>query len=290
MPELLFDTRGSGLGDSICQEPTFRYATRELYPKERIHLVTKFPEVFQHLDLAVHDEIPAGKFNCVSASPYRVDPAGSVVEHPILGFTQMLFIHMVDFFSLFLIRRMLSDHYRRPKIQLPPVDLPFDGEYVAVHVSANDRHRSLHPMYAESLVHSLVEWGHQVVVFGRDSRDLDLSGALDLINVLDVHTTCELVRKARLLITTDSAPVHIAAAFDTPMVVIPTIRHPDFLLHARNGSRYWKARACYKKLMVDDRDFPLGKPLGFNWFPPIEDVMDYYPEIPDVLAAAKDLL
>jgi ADP-heptose:LPS heptosyltransferase len=42
----------------------------------------------------------------------------------------------------------------------------------------------------------------------------DLSGKTDLL------TLAALVRKARLLVTVDSAPMHFAAAWDTPQVVL----------------------------------------------------------------------
>jgi heptosyltransferase-3 len=46
------------------------------------------------------------------------------------------------------------------------------------------------------------------------SEVIDLSGKTDLL------TLAALVRKARLLVTVDSAPMHFAAAWETPQVVL----------------------------------------------------------------------
>ncbi|HVF70636.1 MAG TPA: putative lipopolysaccharide heptosyltransferase III [Chthoniobacterales bacterium] len=58
---------------------------------------------------------------------------------------------------------------------------------------------------------------------------IDLSGKTNLL------TLAALVRKARLLVTVDSAPMHFAAAWDTPQVVLFGPTNP-FHWHPRSGS------------------------------------------------------
>ncbi|MEY2565147.1 MAG: heptosyltransferase [Verrucomicrobiota bacterium] len=61
------------------------------------------------------------------------------------------------------------------------------------------------------------------------SEVTDLSGKTDLL------TLAALVRKARLLVTVDSAPMHFAAAWDTPQVVLFGPTNP-FHWHPRSDS------------------------------------------------------
>jgi heptosyltransferase III len=61
------------------------------------------------------------------------------------------------------------------------------------------------------------------------SKPIDLSGKTNLL------TLAALVRKARLLVTVDSAPMHFAAAWDTPQVVLFGPTNP-FHWHPLTGS------------------------------------------------------
>jgi predicted lipopolysaccharide heptosyltransferase III len=61
------------------------------------------------------------------------------------------------------------------------------------------------------------------------SRVIDLAGQTDLL------TLAALVRQARLLVTVDSAPMHFAAAWDTPQVVLFGPTNP-FHWHPRSAS------------------------------------------------------
>ena len=58
---------------------------------------------------------------------------------------------------------------------------------------------------------------------------IDLSGKTDLL------TLAAVVRKARLLVTVDSAPMHFAAAWGTPQVVLFGPTNP-FHWHPRSES------------------------------------------------------
>ena len=61
------------------------------------------------------------------------------------------------------------------------------------------------------------------------SEVIDFSGKTDLL------TLAALVRKARLLVTVDSAPMHFAAAWETPQVVLFGPTNP-FHWHPRSES------------------------------------------------------
>jgi predicted lipopolysaccharide heptosyltransferase III len=61
------------------------------------------------------------------------------------------------------------------------------------------------------------------------------SGVVDLSGKTSLLTLAALVRKARLLVTVDSAPMHFAAAWDTPQVVLFGPTNP-FHWHPRSES------------------------------------------------------
>jgi ADP-heptose:LPS heptosyltransferase len=70
--------------------------------------------------------------------------------------------------------------------------------------------------------------------------------------MLSLHELMAIIDMCPTLVSNDSAPIHIAGAFDNNIILIPTCKHPDHLLPWRNGSKYYKAKAFYKKLMCDD--------------------------------------
>lgn len=158
------------------------------------------------------------------------------------------------------------------------------GGFKAIHFAAKDHLRNLPLDYVQEIVDELDRLGHKVIVFGNDlNKNYDITNAMDLTNKLTVAEVFGLIRKAWLTITNDSAPVHIAAAFDNHLIVLPSIRHPDKLIHQRHGQRYWRVKPLYKKLMLDEFDWPVWKDLGFNWFPEITNKRDYLPDVSRII-------
>ena len=82
--------------------------------------------------------------------------------------------------------------------------------------------------------------------------DMDCEGVIDLRNLLNLRELITLISQAKLLISNDSAPVHIAEAFDNWIFLIPSCKHPDHILPYREGGQYHKAKVFYKRLTCDD--------------------------------------
>ncbi|MBF0553719.1 MAG: hypothetical protein HQK96_04095 [Nitrospirae bacterium] len=105
-----------------------------------------------------------------------------------------------------------------------------------------------------------------VCLIGTDSHEnrgafqLDVpSNSFNLIDRTSIGGLISAVARAPVLVSNDSAPIHIAGAFDNWVVLIPTCKHPDHVLPYRiseNGmvSNYHKAFALYKKLTFDNCD------------------------------------
>ncbi len=99
--------------------------------------------------------------------------------------------------------------------------------------------------WAEVIDHCANETGMKCILTGGRSaieqaqitaiRDSAKSAPIDLSGRTNLLTLAALVQKARLLVTVDSAPMHFAAAWDTPQVVLFGPTNP-FHWHPRSDS------------------------------------------------------
>lgn len=292
---IVFDSVGGGLGDEICTEPSVRYACKYLYPNEDVRICTKYPEVFKHLNKLCgknKEELKIGdsdKFLRFTASPYCLIN-GKHHTHPFANIAQPLFISTVDFHSMFMIKRILPDEDKRIFLQVNKnlKDLIKENpkNLIAIHPYSSNNTKNFSKEYTQSLIDCLTFKGFKTVVFGKTDNKEDFKNTINLINLLDIERTFALISKTWLLITTDSAPLHIASVFDNYIILVPTIKHPDRLIHPRHGQRYWKAAALYKKLIVDDKAWPPHKDIsGPEWYPSItdEEKQNYFPNIEDIV-------
>lgn len=297
---LILDVRGGALGDEICAEPIVRYTLKMGYD---VRVISNYPQVFHHLEIPVgYDVLSQGEVagNYIYGSPY-VAHGGGVNTHPFSHFAQPLLTHPVDFLSLFMLRKSIPDTDKRPKLGVlgqakEKIDSLTPNKFIAVHLGATEKARSWPASYAQQLVDSLECLGHAVVVFGRKTPlTPNISCKINLVDILDIPMLFALVAKACLTITNDSAPVHVAGAFDNYLIVTPTIRHPDRLLHVRHGSRYYKTYALFKKLMFDDTHFPLGLDLvsmiraGFSWADVENRPEEFLPDVDQILETVNSI-
>ena len=92
--------------------------------------------------------------------------------------------------------------------------------------------------YWNAIIKTLKEENYQVVLIGTEKDRKILPGysrasqiaSLDLTGKLDMDETAGLLAEARLLITGDSAPLHLAEAVNTPVVALfgPTVKEFGF--------------------------------------------------------------
>jgi heptosyltransferase II len=91
----------------------------------------------------------------------------------------------------------------------------------------------------------LVQEGAAVVLLGgNDDREsceyvdaaLDPADCLNLCGLLTVLESCELLRRCSVLVSNDSAPVHLAAAMETPTIALlgPTVSRFGFVVPSPN--------------------------------------------------------
>jgi lipopolysaccharide biosynthesis glycosyltransferase len=148
------------------------------------------------------------------------------------------------------------EYIGRHKVQCIKIDHP-ESLYITNNFVVT--HNTLPTQYWQDIINGL-SINHRVAIIGREDGNRGTvnvtcpKNVIDLRNLLDLGALIALISKAKLLISNDSAPIHIAGAFDNLIVLLPTCKHPDHVLPYRNGSTYHKAIALYKKLPSDEFD------------------------------------
>lgn len=288
-----------GLGDVIDAEPAVRYMLERIYTPDNseVRLTTPWPRVFEGYDIPIglHLVNPFGEETCYKAvtKPPDGDPSWGLLTHVTSNAT--------DFASMHLLHQQLPLSIKTPRLKV----LPQDEAEVAALCKGFDLRRAvlIHPGRTWASRTFPQEWWQAVVdgiaaeapvaLFGRTGEihgvqpvDTPQNG-LDLRDRTSMGAMFELIRRAPVLVSNDSSPVHVAGAFNTHIVLIPTCRHPDLVLPVRNGSPYYRAKALYKRLVADDLEMQPCEYYGThaNGAPP-RPWDEYLPDTGDVIAAA----
>jgi predicted lipopolysaccharide heptosyltransferase III len=165
-------------------------------------------------------------------------------------------LHTVDYHLALLKPLGIDDASRAIRLDLPDATVE-KAEQLLKSAQAGDEFVILHPgsaraekfwkakRWAELIDHCVQERGMQCVLTGGRSpmertqisaiKASTHSDVIDLSGKTDLLSLAALVRKARLLITVDSAPMHFAAAWGTPQVVLFGPTNP-FHWHPRSES------------------------------------------------------
>lgn len=255
--KLLFKTWG-GLGDQICAEPTLRYALDMLTPYGyEISLDSMAAELFQHLPfhkIYDHFKEPA-------------DESEFYVFHTICSDTDFfweyvchLYTHCVDFASLIALRCQLPLAYK--EITLVPAHahlakiapylekVPFRRR-IALHPGKHWQSKTFPKWWWDRVIAKLIKHGFTPILIGghqddknglRTTVDVDTRGCLDLRSKLSYMESVALLQEADVLLTNDSAPLHMAASGNAWIGFIALNKHPEFITHYRNGKFGWKMK------------------------------------------------
>ncbi|MEY2502116.1 MAG: heptosyltransferase [Verrucomicrobiota bacterium] len=167
-------------------------------------------------------------------------------------------LHTVDYHLALLKPLGIHDASRAIRLDLP--DSTVEGaEQLLNAAQAGDEFVILHPgsaraekfwqadRWAKLIDHCVQEREMKCVLTGGRSamersqiatiKSASQSDVIDLSGKTDLLTLAALVRKARLLVTVDSAPMHFAAAWETPQVVLFGPTNP-FHWHPRSESAH----------------------------------------------------
>ena len=297
-----------GLGDQVNAEPAIRYMQEYVYPGEDITLTSHWPELFRHLGLPVFQH---GQFVPQPDTPYYICNSLPAPDTPTWAVLSNLLCHTVDYCSTALLRRLLPITDKRVYLKSTCEDLaslvalmgahPID-KLVVIHAGRHWASKTFPEFWWQAIVDDLAEHGVTVCLIGQDDASTvphDPRGVLpltcpptglDLRTKLSLLQLIALLKYARVLISNDSSPIHIAGAFDNWILLIPSCKHPEHVLPYRHGSVWWKASALYKQLTLDDVSSQPTEVHGSNADFIVEDWSVYLPDVSDVVKEALDML
>lgn len=282
------------LGDNICSEPVARYIVGNSDVRTDFSLLAVYPQVFRHL------EGPGVRVMGFDDMKYEPDKAYLHVnlavdeKDPLKKFVTCDTMNMTDFTSIAALRRVLPDDDRR--IRLPAsakglaelVDIAGDepcdfSKLVVVHPGRAWPSKTFPKAWWDEVIGGISK-ERRVAIIGADTWQgqgtVDVAvprGAIDFRNILSLDGMFTLLSVAPLLVTNDSGPLHAAGAFDNEIIVIPTCKHPDLIMPWRYGSKYFKAKALYARLICDAVPLDLSNPGAHKLHELVGDIMDYLP-------------
>jgi hypothetical protein len=299
---ILFKVHG-GLGDQVCAEPIIRHMVEGLYKDENMIIETWFPRLFDHISCKI---VQMGAFKPDPDTPYYVMNSMVNPEHQAWLYLSANLMHTTDFISCLNLRKILPNVDKEIKLQINKEDIQEVEEicglkslqnFVLIHPGKGWKSKTFPTQYWSDIVKSLVDKGLKVAIIGKHvsdeqgTVDLDLpEGVLDLRNLLSLGGLMAAISQAPVLITNDSAPVHIAGAFDNVIILIPTCKHPDWVLPFRNGSNTYKSHALYKQLMADAYDSRPTNIVGETIDNLPGEYEAYLPDVSQIVAKVSEVL
>ena len=275
-----------GLGDEICAEPVIRYIIEHAYPDANITITTWYPRLFIHLPVPVYQ---MGEFKYKNDTAYyRMD---TMAKHNDLSwkFISPNLLHGVDYSSIMCLRGIIPNEHKRIKLKITNEDI---AEVEKIIGKINDNTILVHPgkgwpsktfpaQYWKEIIDKLATQS-QIIIIGKDISDeqgaitFDTpSNVINTINLLSIGGLIYLISRGKILISNDSAPIHIAGAFDNHIILIPTCKHPDHVLPYRQCD---KSIALYKKLTCDAINSTPTNVHGQTIDYVVGDIMDYLPD------------
>lgn len=237
----IFILCSGGMGNQIASLAAIREMIR-LYPDSEFGIMSAYPQVFRHLEKLDRVRVEfmqiGGEQERELELRRRYQFAWiTTTARPVGDTTQM---RSVDYHALSLLGRQIVN----PDMWFPPavISLPGDFRRVVIHAGFNawkskDVPRELY----QDVLDGLQELGHDVAIIGkREFKEHGAGyGAYELegadFNFMDVslEETAAVIAKSGFLLSNDSAPVHLAAGFQTQIGVISIAKHPDLIFPPR---------------------------------------------------------
>lgn len=252
---LIFKTWG-GIGDQICAEPTLRFALKN-FNDCQVSLASELPGVFKHLNFKrvfdLNDEFP----NYSKYLTFETIQAPDQSNMVWLFFCHML-TNCVDFPSLCALRCQLPINEKDIRVvgDTPtniPMSLiaPIIGG-VIVHPGKHWQSKTFPKSFWDRVLAGLKIRGIKPIIIGADADenrgtvDVDTEGCLDFRNKLSITESIWACQRASVVLTNDSAPLHMAAGGQAWIGFVATCKHPDFITHWRrpagHSANVWQWR------------------------------------------------
>ena len=295
-----------GLGDQICAEPAIRYMRKNLYPNDEMVVATHWPRIFEHFKKLGIEVCEQGKANLRQDTPYFLCSSLPGPETLNWMIVSHLLCHTVDYASIALMKRTLPvlDKQIQFEVRLQDysdlfdlVDQDYVKNSVVVHPGKHWESKTFPVKYWQDIINGIAEKRNVIIVGKSEPGDPPdyIAGARGTVDVVCPENGVDLREKLNLggfgallsiapcLISNDSAPIHLAGAFQNKIILIPSCKHPDHILPYRNGSVLSNAVALYKELIINTVEsrptqvYPTSVDIGeVEW-------EKYLPDVSDVL-------
>jgi len=256
-------TIGGGCGDQLCSSPVLEFI-RKCYPKETtdIYCFTHWKRLFKHLE---NDFIFSDIEGIIpqDTSIYFMETSPKV-EQMIWRFISHPLVHPVDYISLSCLRRTIPDAEKSIHLEVYPEDLeeikdiPIGDRTILVHPGRGWKSKTMSAEYWLNIINLLKNDGFNPIIIGKhigeDQGYVEFpapEGVVDLRDMISLGGLIALISKAPFLISNDSAPIHIAGAFDNWIFLLASCKNPDHIFPYRNGTKSYKTKAFYKELTCD---------------------------------------
>lgn len=293
---------GGGLGDQIDAEPVIRYMTQHVYPKDNVRVRTDFKPIFNHLPVRLVSQQEHIREQRTDPTIYFTIETLPSPESPLWQFVAQTLCHTTDFASISSLRRILSDKDKQIILKVEPEDIEsvqstLPGvdlkKLVLVHPGKGWPSKTFPNSYWQEIINGLQ--GITVAVIGKYLSneqglvDLEIpEGVHDLRNMLSLPELIAIISQCAILISNDSAPVHIAGAFDPWIILLPSCKHPDHVLPYRHGAKTYKSKTLYRKLTCDSIDSSPTQVHGQTIDYVVGDIMDYLMPAKDVVTTIRE--
>lgn len=241
-----------GLGDQICAEPTLRFAL-DTFKGCKVFLASEAPYLFQHLKFE-------RVFDLKKEQPIYQDYLLFNTINPTTDLSWEFYSHMlvncVDYPSLCAFRCQMPIKYK--ELILHPSDEDKlkawemvknidDDKKIIVHPGKHWQSKTFPKEWWDAVLAYLINNDKTPVIIGantddnRSTVDINITGCMDLRNALTVMQSVALLQMVgvSVLITNDSAPLHMAASGNVHIGYFATCKHPDYIAHWRHNEFGW---------------------------------------------------
>jgi len=289
-----------GIGDIVAAEPVIRYMRNIAYKDAEIWVMSKNYELYDHIKgIKLSEGYPEGEFDAVTEFNTHQLPWEEFGKYVSFHFT-----HCVDWTSFHVLGRQLPDEdkqiqlsYHQKHLQEVLDICEYPESLVLVHPGIGWESKNFPLKYWQDIIDGLVADGQKVGIIGKRISDahgvleVDATDCIDFRDKLSLNGLVALISKAKTLVSNDSAPIHIAGAFENNIVLIPTCKHPDHILPFRHGNKNYKTKALYKKLMEEENSY-FGGDITDVWVakyvPKGHKIEEYLPDVEDVIDAVSN--
>lgn len=297
---------GGGMGDQLGSEPVARFIMERMFKDTPTNytLVTNWPRFFVHLGVPcmVREDYEANPRYDTPVKILKTIPAPE--ESSLWQSWSHISGHTLDYAAVSTIHRILPDECReihlQPSIEglteVMDVAGGINENMILVHPGRGWTSKTFPASWWTSVIEELQSRGKLVGVIGQQINkdqgyvEMELPpGTIDFRNMLSIDGLIAIIALSKLVISNDSAPIHIAGAFRNNILLIATCRHPDYILPYREGDKYYKAFAFAKKLTIDEWD--LSPTLIFKESADVikGNILDYLPTPVEVVEKAVEM-